>query len=207
METMETHLTEDKADVALFIDWDNIAIPLRKDFDLSRSPKTLVKFAKRYGRVLIARAYANWQNQGPARETLFREGIVPVFALNREMEGGIIKNSADVLLSIECCQLAFANPLIHTIVIVSGDGYVAHLIGEAHKLDKQVMVLSVHSRASSMVSYLADQFVGYESLLSGYVQQAAARLKSSQQKQQKKAITDAFRAAREAIGDLAQERF
>lgn len=201
---MEARTNEMQPGVALFIDWDNIAIPSRDDFDLEPSAKTLMKFAKRYGRVLVARAYANWQHgRNVSRsEDLFREGITPVFAPNREQEGGKIKNSADVLLAIDCCQIAFANPLIRTVVIASGDGYVAHLIGEARKLDKRVVVLSVNSGASALVSYLADEFVAYESLLAGYVQQAATRLKASQQKERRQALREAFAAVSWAIREL-----
>lgn len=206
---MEAEADGRQPGVALFIDWDNIVIPLRDSFDLEPSAKTLMKFAKRYGRVLVARAYANWQHgRNVSRsEDLFREGVTPVFAPNREQDGGKIKNSADVLLAIDCCQMAFANPLIRTIVIASGDGYVAHLIGEARKLDKRLVMLSVDSSptgspTSSAAAYLADEFVTYESLLAGYVQQAATRLKAPQQKEHKKTLYEAFTAVKVIVAEL-----
>jgi hypothetical protein len=121
MEERGIMTNQDAAGVALLIDWENIKYGLRNDLGITPSPRALRKFARRYGRLEVARAYADWKEHGADQEVLFREGIAPVFALARRTEGESPKNSVDVLLAVECCQLALNNPSIGTIAIVVGD--------------------------------------------------------------------------------------
>src|SRR5206468_3125185 len=66
--------------VALFIDWDNLAISTAADHsgalpDLRR----IVQVAQGYGTVLIARAYAEW-GVTSERLAVYRAGVEPVYA-------------------------------------------------------------------------------------------------------------------------------
>lgn len=192
---MPTQAQDIAGGVALFIDWDNLAIGLRESGS-APNEKALSKFAQRYGPLLIARAYANW-NQWPfVAEALFRAGIEPVFALSG------VKNSADVRLAIECCQLALPNPAIQTLVIAGGDGDLVYLIHEAHRLGKRIVFLSLRDNLSPLLTRLANEIVVYEQFHSGYLAEAAERLPVAQQKERKKALQEAFTAVKKAVFEL-----
>jgi hypothetical protein len=194
--TMVMPTQGDPHGVALFIDWDNLAVELEKqELGLPPSGKALSKFAQRYGRLLVARAYANWNLHPYAAETLFRVGIDPVFALT-------LKNSADVRLAIDCCQLALPNPAIQTIVIASGDGDLVYLIDEAHRLGKRMVFLSLQACLNPVLTRLADETMAYETFYAGYVEEAVASLKPTRQKEIKQAIEAAFAVVKEAVAAL-----
>jgi len=187
---------------ALFIDWENIKYRLRNELGIVPSPRVLRKLAHRYGRLEVARAYADWKDHALDQESLFREGIIPVFALARRMEGETTKNSVDVLLAIECCQLALNNPAIRTVVLVGGDFAYSHLIPEARKLHKRVVVLSATGGASSVLTHLADEFVAYETLVSGVQHRAEASLKPGEQRKRTQQTKEAFMALADAVKEL-----
>src|SRR6184192_1920460 len=68
------------AQVALFIDWDNLAISTAADHsganvDLHR----IVQVAQSYGTLVIARAYAEWGVTSD-RLAVYRAGVEPVYA-------------------------------------------------------------------------------------------------------------------------------
>jgi uncharacterized protein (TIGR00288 family) len=192
---MATQTQESSGGVALFIDWDNLAIALR-DKGLAPNEKALRKFAQRYGTVLVARAYANWNQWRFVAEALFRVGIEPVFALSA------VKNSADVRLAIDCCQLALPNPAIHTIVIGGGDGDLVYLVHEAHRLGKRIVFLSLQKNLNPMLTRLADATVAYEQFHAGYIAEASQALGPTQQRERKKAIEAALKATKEAVFEL-----
>lgn len=187
--------------VALFIDWENLEISLRQCLNMRPSMTALRKFAERYGRLLVARAYADWRNHGNASESLFREGFAPVYAMSRKA-GGETKNSADIMLAVECCQSGLTNPLVKTIVVVSGDMALTHLIPEARRTGRRIIFLGLRQTSSSLVTYLPDEFVAYEDLISGYVPQAAQKLDSSTQRKRKDEISQAFSVVEEVVREL-----
>ncbi len=66
--------------VALFIDWENLAIGLQ-EHGLTPNEKALRQFAQRYGTVLVARAYANWNQWPYVAEALVRLVLEPLFSI------------------------------------------------------------------------------------------------------------------------------
>jgi hypothetical protein len=61
----ESLLDQARPDAALFIDWDNLKVGLK---DISRQPNvsSLLDAVNQRGRVVIARAYADWQQRANA---------------------------------------------------------------------------------------------------------------------------------------------
>src|SRR5947209_11760541 len=100
-ENVESEAGRSGPDAALFIDWENLKWSLR---DLGRAPNisSILDAARERGRVVVARAYADWQQ--PAHHldppNLYRAGISPVYIPSRmgseAKVSKVLKNSADV---------------------------------------------------------------------------------------------------------------
>src|SRR5437763_1686503 len=109
-------------DAALFIDWDNIKLGLK---DIGREPNisSLLDAVGQRGRVVIARAYADWQQRSNAFDppNLYAAGIEPVYVPVRIHAGQTLKNSADVKLAVDCIDLLNTAPHLKIFFLASGD--------------------------------------------------------------------------------------
>src|SRR3984893_17348210 len=78
---MKVEMSRDEDNhVALFIDWDNLAISTAVDFaGAVPDVRAIVRAAQRSGTILIARAYAEW-NVSSDRFAASRPGVEPVYA-------------------------------------------------------------------------------------------------------------------------------
>src|SRR3954467_5681099 len=66
--------------VALFIDWDNLALSTAVYYPGAvPDVRAIVRAAQRFGTILIARAYAEW-NVSSDRLSVYRAGVEPVYA-------------------------------------------------------------------------------------------------------------------------------
>ena len=81
-------MTREPSDIALFIDWENLKWSLR---DIGRSPNisSILDAARERGRVVLAMAYADWQQGGHHLDppNLYRAGISPVYVPSRTGDG------------------------------------------------------------------------------------------------------------------------
>ena len=109
-------------DVALFIDWENFKISLAVGH---RTPNVsaLKEEVSNHGRVVVARAYADWVTRSPELRgasqfindppALYAAGIEPVYVPTRLALGGNsssrttrVKNSVDVKMTADCIEIA-----------------------------------------------------------------------------------------------------
>ncbi len=198
--------TPTRGRVALFVDWDNLDIIARRDLGIRASGRVLRKIAEEYGRVVVARAYADWTRMPHVMETLFREGITPVYAISRSTQNagasGTIKNSADVLLAVECCQLGVLDESVDTVVIASGDFALVHLVGLGKQCGKRIVYVSLRQAASSLLTRLPDDLVFYESWLSGFVRVARDSLRDEERRRRDADIAKALDAVEQCVKDL-----
>src|SRR5438105_1343781 len=100
-----------RGDAALFIDWDNLKVGL-KSLGGQPNVSSLLDAVGRRGRVVIARAYADWQQKTNAFDppNLYSAGIEPVYVPVRMLGGKVLKNSADVKLAVDCIDLLNTAP-------------------------------------------------------------------------------------------------
>jgi len=160
-----------QGDVALFIDWENIKEASLKTFERMPDPIVLKKAATRFGRLALARAYANWQDERHKGdcEILYWQGIDPIFVHTRVdlSSGEVVKNSGDVRLAIDCTEQLLAYRAIGTVVLVTGDGDFVHLVNLVKATGRQVVVIAGSDGLRSEMTYLADHFLLYENLVTG----------------------------------------
>ncbi len=160
-----------EGDVALYIDWENIKYSLwNRD---SRAPNALAlkEAAAQYGRVVVARAYANWQEAQHQADPndLYSAGIEPIYVPTRTYAPADSfkattrrKNSVDVKLTVDAVDYCLTNPHIHNFVLVTGDGDFIHLVSALRSRGKQVIVIGCSWSTSWQLTSSADHFIPYD---------------------------------------------
>lgn len=154
--------TSDDRDVALFIDWENIKFSL-VNAGFQPNVSSLYESAKGYGRIVIARAYADWQEEwhldDPA--ALYDAGIEPVYVPTRG-KGERRKNSVDVKLAAECIEVCHNYPSIKSFILCSGDADFLHVVNILRPYGKRVVIIGVSWTTSMQLIGGVDEFLFYD---------------------------------------------
>jgi uncharacterized LabA/DUF88 family protein len=190
----ERDVVEQRArrDAALFIDWENLKWSLR---DLGRAPNisSILDAARERGRVVAARAYADWVQGGHHLDppNLYRAGISPVYTPSRMgHDSKLMKNSADVKLAVDTIDYAHSFPHVHVFIIVSGDADLVHLAGYLRMQGKHVIAVGVTGASSAHLAESVDEFLLYDVDIDPAPRQRPTQPK--QGVQQKKALDRMF---------------
>jgi uncharacterized LabA/DUF88 family protein len=153
------------ADVALLIDWENLKWGLREHFRAAPNITSLIAAARERGRLVIARAYADWTQAQLAIDApnLYRAGIEPVYAQGRyQHDGSPVKNSADVRLAVDTVALCSQLPHVRTYILVTGDGDLVHPLNHVRLQGHRVVVIAVSATMSALLESAADAVLVYE---------------------------------------------
>ena len=168
-------------DVALFIDWENFKISLAAG---SRNPNlsSLKEEVSNQGRVVVAKAYADWVTRAPELRgasqfindppSLYAAGIEPVFVPTRipstqastanGMRTYRVKNSVDVKMTADCIECAHSYPNIGTFVLVSGDSDFLHVVNALRTMGKRVVIIGVSWSTSRRLADQVDSLLLYD---------------------------------------------
>lgn len=154
-------------DVALLVDWENLKFSLDQR---QRRPNVtaLRDAAERFGRIVYARAYADWQDpvhrDDPA--SLYMAGLEPVYVLTKRYVDGAgevrIKNSVDVKLAADCIEASHSFPNVQTYIIVSGDHGFVHVVNTLRPHGKRVVVIGVSWTTAAQLTDQADVVLYYD---------------------------------------------
>ena len=156
-----------QGDVALLVDWENLKFSLAQR---ERRPNVtaLRNAAERFGRIVYARAYADWQDPVHSGDpaSLYMAGLEPVYVLTRrytESSGEVrIKNSVDVKLAADCIEASHQFPHISTYIIVSGDHGFLHIVNTLRPHGKRVVVIGVSWTTAAALTDQADVVLYYD---------------------------------------------
>jgi hypothetical protein len=156
--------------VAVFIDWDNLAISTSVDFGGAvPDVRAIIRAAQRFGTVVLARAYAEW-NVSSDRLSVYRAGIEPVYAptFRFEPEPGSQmprgKSLADPCLVTDSIDVMHLMPNINVFVLVSGDKDLIPIVRLAQLRGKKVVVIGPDFVAA-ILREMADEYVPYRLLV------------------------------------------
>jgi len=147
--------------LALFIDHENVAIGAR-DVGYHFDPSPLVDALAERGRLIVRRAYADWN--------LFRDDRRPMVDSNVELieipqrGDSVRKNAADIQMAVDAMELAFTRDFVSTFVIVSGDSDFTPLVGKLRELNKRVIGVGLKGSTSAMLPPACDEFLFYDRL-------------------------------------------
>ena len=153
----------DRLRLAVFIDFDNIEIGVRKTLDTSFDAGLVLEALKERGEVVSKMAYSDWQRAGGYSRALTQHAIRMV---QRNMTPGGDKNGADINLALDALEMAFTHPHINAFVIVGGDSDFISLMEKLKQYDKKVFVVGGRQFTSAIMQRNCHEFIAYENLVS-----------------------------------------
>jgi len=156
-------MTPDEERIALFLDYENLAIGAREalggvEFDF----KPIADALAERGRVVSRRAYADWSMFDDDRRMLTRNHV-ELIEIPQRM-GMVRKNAADIKMAVDAVELAFERGYVTTFVICTGDSDFTPLVHKLRELNKRVIGVGVKASTSNLLPPACDEFLFYENL-------------------------------------------
>src|SRR4051794_27899225 len=150
--------------IALFIDFENIAIGVMdakyKKFEINLLLERLLE----KGKIVVKRAYSDWDKFPDYKRELHEAAIELIEIPARSYSG---KNSADIRLVVDALDLCYAKDHIDLFVIASGDSDFSPLVSKLKENDKYVVGCGVKNSSSDLLVDNCDEFIFYEDLVRG----------------------------------------
>ncbi len=152
---------QDRLNIAVFIDFDNIEIGVKSTLGQQFDVGTILDAIKERGEVVTKIAYADWTRAGEYSRTLTQHAIRLV---QRNLTPGGDKNGADINLALDALEMAFTHPHINAYVIVGGDSDFLSLVEKLKQYDKKVFVVGGRAFTSVILQRNCHEFIAYENL-------------------------------------------
>jgi uncharacterized protein (TIGR00288 family) len=147
--------------LALFIDHENVAIGAR-DIGLRFDTRPLLDALAERGRLVVRRAYADWNLFSEDRRGLV-DGNIELMEIPQRSDS-VRKNAADIQMAVDAMELAFTRDFVSTFVIVSGDSDFTPLVSKLRELNKRVIGVGLKGSTSAMLPPACDEFIFYDRL-------------------------------------------
>ena len=152
----------DEQRIALFIDFENIAIGVRdahyRKFDVNLVLERLLE----KGKVLSKKAYADWSRYSDYKRS-FHEAAIELIEVPQKSLGG--KNSADIRMVVDAMDMSFQKEHINCFVVASGDSDFSPLVSKLKENNKYVIGVGVKNSTSDLLIENCDEFIFYEDLV------------------------------------------
>jgi hypothetical protein len=168
----------DEERIALFLDYENLAIGAREALGgLSFDLKPVLDALAERGRVIARKAYADWSAFDEDRRMLTR-GHVELIEIPQRM-GASRKNAADIKMAVDALEMAFERDYVTTFVICTGDSDLTPLVHKLRELNKRVIGVGIKDSTSALLPPACDEFLFYEQLDGVDVPAGAGRRRGS----------------------------
>lgn len=154
-------MADEEDRVALFVDFENLAIGAKERGGQLDMAYIVDALAER-GRVVVRRAYADWNLFSEYRQNLVAQRIEMIEVPQRT--GMVRKNAADIKLAVDALELALERDFLTTFVIASGDSDFTPLVLKLRELNKKVIGVGVEGSTSELLPGACDEFLFYERL-------------------------------------------
>ena len=143
-------MTIDDERIALFLDYENLAIGARESlgaglFDFRPIADALAE----RGRVVVRRAYADWSYFEEDRRMLTRHQV-ELIEIPQRM-GAVRKNAADIKMAVDAVELSFERDYITTFVLGTGDSDFTPLVHKLRELNRRVIGIGVEASTSALL--------------------------------------------------------
>ncbi len=152
----------DTASMALFCDFENIALGVRDaqydKFDIRPVLERLL--AK--GSIVVKKAYCDWDRY-KSFKTSMHEANFEMIEIPHVRQSG--KNSADIRLVVDALDLCYTKSHVDTFVIISGDSDFSPLVSKLRENAKKVIGVGVKQSCSDLLVTNCDEFIYYDDLV------------------------------------------
>ena len=155
-------MTEERLKIAVFIDFDNIAIGVKQSLARNFDIGTVLEAIKERGEVVTKVAYGDWKRAEEFSRAMTQHAIQMV---QRNPTPGGDKNGADINLALDALEMAFTRDHINAFVIVGGDSDFIALVEKLKQYDKKVFVVGGRAFTSVVLQKNCHEFIAYENLV------------------------------------------
>jgi uncharacterized LabA/DUF88 family protein len=152
---------QDRLNIAVFIDFDNIEIGVKSTLNEHFDVGIVLDGIKERGEVVTKIAYADWTRAGEYSRHLTQHAIRLV---QRNLTPGGDKNGADINLALDALEMVFTHQHINAYVIVGGDSDFLSLVEKLKQYDKKVFVVGGRAFTSVILQRNCHEFIAYENL-------------------------------------------
>jgi uncharacterized protein (TIGR00288 family) len=152
----------DIASMALFCDFENIALGVRDaqydKFDIRPVLERLL--AK--GSIVVKKAYCDWDRYKGFKAAM-HEANFELIEIPHVRQSG--KNSADIRMVVDALDLCYTKTHVDTFVIISGDSDFSPLVSKLRENAKRVIGVGVKQSCSDLLVTNCDEFIYYDDLV------------------------------------------
>ncbi len=159
---------ENDNDAVVFFDFENIVYSLREKTGKNPNFEILMEKCQEFGRVVLARAYADWSRHGTVIAPLQASGFDPIYVptyFYENNERHTRKNAVDIHIAIEAMEVLFTQPQIGTFILLTGDKDFIPLANALRRHGKRVIAIGVKGTTSPYMRQATDEFAFYHELL------------------------------------------
>jgi uncharacterized protein (TIGR00288 family) len=193
---MEMSEAKRETNVAVFVDCDNIIASVKQAYIADFDIEIILDRLKEKGRVIVKKAYADWQRHIEYRRDMQDAGIELIELPSR---GKSDKNATDIKLAVDAMGILFERDYIDTFAIVSGDSDFSGLVSKLKEFGKKVIGVGVRLATSDLLAELCDEFIFYEELPGVQI------MKKPAAKPTRLDVADAYELLEEAVSALNSE--
>ena len=136
--------------VAILVDYENIHVTLYKSFDvnhfeLSALPIEIRKIGEEYGKIVFAKAYADWTTRPKGIITAFGMNLIECKHVFPKASG---QDRSDISVVIDAMELLFTKREIDNYILFSGDSDFRELAIKIESKGKNIIVCSFSTATS-----------------------------------------------------------
>jgi uncharacterized LabA/DUF88 family protein len=192
------HSNEERLKIAVFIDFDNIAIGVKQSLNRNFDVGIVLEAIKEKGEVITKIAYGDWKRAEDYSRAMTQHAVQMV---QRNLTPGGDKNGADIALALDALETAFTRNHINTFVIVGGDSDFIALVEKLKQYDKTVFVVGGRAFTSVILQKNCHEFISYENLVG--IQSGARKTAGKTQQSSPSALENALPLIRRALKVLS----
>jgi uncharacterized protein (TIGR00288 family) len=150
------------SNLALFCDFENIALGVRDarfdKFDITRILERLLL----KGSIVVKKAYCDWERYKEFKPPMHHAGFELIEIPHVKQSG---KNSADIRMVVDALDLCYTKTHVDTFVIISGDSDFSPLVSKLRENNKDVIGVGVKNSTSDLLIASCDEFIYYDDLV------------------------------------------
>jgi len=152
----------DEAKLALFCDFENIALGVRDAKYTKFDIKPVLERLLLKGSIVAKKAYCDWERYKEFKPGM-HEAAFEMIEIPHVRQSG--KNSADIRMVVDALDLCYTKEHIDTFVIISGDSDFSPLVSKLRENAKTVIGVGVKNSTSDLLRANCDEFIFYDDLV------------------------------------------
>ncbi|MCU0577235.1 MAG: NYN domain-containing protein [Desulfobacterota bacterium] len=153
---------EKTQNMALFCDFENIALGVRDAKYAQFDVKKILERLLLKGSIIVKKAYSDWERYKDYKPVM-HEASFELIEIPHVRQSG--KNSADIRMVVDALDLCYTKSHVDTFVIISGDSDFSPLVSKLRENNKLVIGVGVKNSSSELLIANCDEFIFYDDLV------------------------------------------